>query len=110
MGKARARRQKLLAEPPFTVQIDNLSHEGRGVARRDGKAIFVEGALPGEEVRCLYTLRRSRHDEARVIEVLQAANGSNRAVPISRVAAVARCNIWNRRRNCNSSSVGCWTA
>jgi 23S rRNA (uracil1939-C5)-methyltransferase len=73
MGKARARRQKLLAEPPFTVQIDNLSHEGRGVARRDGKAIFVEGALPGEEVRCLYTLRRSRHDEARVIEVLQAA-------------------------------------
>jgi len=57
----------------FTVQIDNLTHEGQGVARRDGKAVFVEGALPGEEVRCVYTTRRSRRDEARTLEVLQAA-------------------------------------
>ena len=73
MGKARAKRQKLLAEPPFIVRIEDLSHEGRGVARREGKAVFVEGALPGEEVRCVYTARRGRHDEARTLEVLQAA-------------------------------------
>lgn len=58
---------------PFTLQIDNLTHEGQGVARRDGKAVFVEGALPGEEVRCAYTTRRSRRDEARTLEVLQAS-------------------------------------
>lgn len=73
MGKAQAKRQKLLAEPSFTVRIEDLSHEGRGVGRREGKAVFVEGALPGEEVRCVYTARRGRHDEARTIEVLQAA-------------------------------------
>jgi 23S rRNA (uracil1939-C5)-methyltransferase len=73
MGKARAKRQKLLAEPPFTAHIEDLSHEGRGVARREGKAVFVEGALPGEEVCCVYTARRGRHDEARTLEVLQAA-------------------------------------
>ena len=66
------RKSKLPAES-FTVQIDNLTHEGQGVARRDGKAVFVEGALPGEEVRCVYTARRSRRDEARTVEILQAA-------------------------------------
>ena len=66
------KKSKLPAEP-FTVHIDNLTHEGQGVARRDGKAIFVEGALPGEDVRCVYTTRRSRRDEARAVEILQAA-------------------------------------
>lgn len=58
---------------PFTTRIESLTHAGKGVARRDGKTVFVEGALPGEEVRCVYTTRRSRRDEARVVEVLHAA-------------------------------------
>jgi len=33
-----------------TLFIESLDQEGRGVARRDGKAVFVEGALPGETV------------------------------------------------------------
>ena len=32
------------------LQIESLDQEGRGIARRDGKVIFVEGALPGENV------------------------------------------------------------
>lgn len=34
---------------PITV-IESLDHEGRGVARYEGKTIFVEGALPQERV------------------------------------------------------------
>ena len=30
--------------------IESLDQEGRGIARRDGKAIFIEGALTGEVV------------------------------------------------------------
>lgn len=67
-----AKKSKIPVEP-FVVRVDDLTHEGQGVARRDGKAIFVEGALPGEEVRCVYTARRSRRDEARTVEVLRAA-------------------------------------
>ena len=67
-----AKKSKVPAEP-FTVRIEDLTHEGHGVARRDGKIVFVEGALPGEEVSCLYTTRRSRRDEARVLEVLTPA-------------------------------------
>ena len=32
------------------LRIESLDQEGRGVAHRDGKVMFVEGALPGEEV------------------------------------------------------------
>lgn len=32
------------------VTIESLDHEGKGVARQEGKTIFVEGALPGESV------------------------------------------------------------
>ncbi len=33
---------------PSIVAIESLDQEGRGIARVDGKAMFVEGALPGE--------------------------------------------------------------
>ena len=72
-GSTAKKRQALAAMEPFIVHIEDLTHEGHGVARRDGKAVFVEGALPGEEVRCMYTVRRGRHDEARVLEVLTPA-------------------------------------
>ncbi|MBM3357884.1 MAG: 23S rRNA (uracil(1939)-C(5))-methyltransferase RlmD [Betaproteobacteria bacterium] len=36
----------------YTLTVESLDQEGRGVARRDGKAVFVEGALPGELVSC----------------------------------------------------------
>lgn len=74
----RRRKQKLPAEPQHAV-IENLSHEGRGVARIDGKTVFIEGALPGETVMFRYTRRRSRHDEGVVTEVLTAS--SQRVVP-----------------------------
>ncbi len=71
MGRSAAKkRQAMATAEPFTVRIEDLTHEGHGVARRDGKAVFVEGGLPGEEVRCLYTARRSRRDEARIVNVL----------------------------------------
>lgn len=34
----------------FKVTIESLDQEGRGVAHRDGKAAFIEGALPQEVV------------------------------------------------------------
>ena len=34
----------------FRVTVETLDQEGRGVAHREGKAVFIEGALPGEKV------------------------------------------------------------
>ncbi|MEI6412669.1 MAG: 23S rRNA (uracil(1939)-C(5))-methyltransferase RlmD [Pseudomonadota bacterium] len=46
------------------VSIDSLTQDGRGVARLDGKVLFIDGALPGERVRVSIQRRQRRHDEA----------------------------------------------
>lgn len=59
-------------QTPFPADILDLSHDGRGVARRDnGKAVFVAGALPGEKVMAKQTARSRSFDEATTLEVLQ---------------------------------------
>jgi len=63
-----------LDRTPFQTDILDLSHDGRGVARRDdGKAVFISGALPGETVLAEPTARSRRFDEARTLEVLNAS-------------------------------------
>jgi 23S rRNA (uracil1939-C5)-methyltransferase len=53
------------------AEIGDLSHDGRGVTRIAGKAVFVAGALPGERVRLRFTGKHRHYDEAVVEEVLQ---------------------------------------
>jgi 23S rRNA (uracil1939-C5)-methyltransferase len=55
------------------ADIIDLSHDGRGVARVQGKATFVTRALPGERVRARVTRRRRSFDEAQTLEVLRAS-------------------------------------
>jgi 23S rRNA (uracil1939-C5)-methyltransferase len=52
------------------VEIESLTHDGRGVARLDGKTVFVAGALPGERALIRYSKRHRNYDEARVEELL----------------------------------------
>jgi 23S rRNA (uracil1939-C5)-methyltransferase len=58
---------------PERVEIIDLTHDGRGVARTDGKTLFVSDALPGETVTAVRMKRRRSHDEARLVEVLVPA-------------------------------------
>ena len=55
------------------VEIVDLAHDGRGVGRLDGKAVFVAGALPGERVRLGRRRRRGGIEEAELAEVLEPA-------------------------------------
>jgi 23S rRNA (uracil1939-C5)-methyltransferase len=59
--------------------IVDLAQDGRGVARVEGKAVFVDGALPGERVRFRIFKRRRQFDEAGMIEILAAS--PDRSVP-----------------------------
>ncbi|MFI4889960.1 MAG: 23S rRNA (uracil(1939)-C(5))-methyltransferase RlmD [Steroidobacterales bacterium] len=56
--------------PELTADIVALAHDGRGIARIDGKVVFVAGALPGERVRLLVQRRRRQMDEAALLEIL----------------------------------------
>ncbi len=51
----------------------DLAHDGRGVARIDGKAVFIAGALPGERVRYRVIRQRRQMDEGALSEVLIAS-------------------------------------
>src|SRR3990170_6981327 len=59
--------------------VESLSHECRGVAHVGGKAVFIEGALPGEEVRFRYLNRRRRYDNGAALEILRP--GPDRVPP-----------------------------
>lgn len=68
----RGRRSRVPSEP-ITVMIRDLAHDGRGVAKVEEKVVFVDGALPGEEVVANYTKVKKEYDEAQATEVLQSS-------------------------------------
>ena len=53
------------------MQVVSLAHDGRGVARVEGKTVFVDGALPGETVVASRSRKHRRYDEATLLEVLE---------------------------------------
>ena len=55
---------------PIEALVSELGHDGRGVARVDGKTVFVEGALPGETVSLRLRKRHRSYDEAELVELL----------------------------------------
>jgi 23S rRNA (uracil1939-C5)-methyltransferase len=69
----------LSLSPVQEGDIVDLAHDGRGVARIAGKAVFIEGALPSERVRFRVHKRRRQMDEAGLVDVLVAS--PDRAVP-----------------------------
>jgi 23S rRNA (uracil1939-C5)-methyltransferase len=67
-----AKRRTRAAVAPEEAQVAGLTHEGEGVVH-GGKTAFVAGALPGERVRFQRTRRHRQHDDAELLEVLQAS-------------------------------------
>lgn len=61
------------------ADVESLDHEGRGVAHVAGKAIFIEGALPGERVVYTSFRRKPNFENAHADRVLRAS--SQRVTP-----------------------------
>ena len=68
-----ARRRKKLPQQPVSAKIESLSHEGRGIAHVEGKTVFVNGALPGEDALFQYKKQRPKYDEAHALEITNPA-------------------------------------
>lgn len=54
--------------------VESLDHEARGIVRQDGKAIFVDGALPGETVDYASFRRKPNYELAHLVSVLKPSN------------------------------------
>lgn len=61
------------------AEIEKFSHDGRGIARIDGKTTFIQGALPGEQVSFQYLSKKKDFDEGKVVSILSPS--SSRAEP-----------------------------
>ena len=64
--------RKVVAAAVETATVDGMTHTGEGIIR-GGKAVFVAGALPGENVSYRRIRSHRQHDEAELVEVLTAA-------------------------------------
>ncbi len=65
--------KKAKAAAPAELQIERLSHEGRGIAHHEGRIVFVEQALTGERVLAKFTSMKGNYAEAATEQVLQAS-------------------------------------
>ncbi len=64
---------KPVSSTQLELRIDSLDHHGVGIGRHQGKALFVEGALPGERVRVRIREDRKQYALAELLQVLQPA-------------------------------------
>ncbi len=55
------------------ASIESLDRDGRGVAHCEGKAIFIEGALPGESVEYAPYVRKPSYELATARRILRAS-------------------------------------
>jgi 23S rRNA (uracil1939-C5)-methyltransferase len=64
---------------PMELLIESVDHEARGVAHHEGKAIFVDGALPGELVHANSYRKKPRFENAHITSILKPS--SSRVTP-----------------------------
>lgn len=109
MAKSPHRRKPLRRSPPAsrqtglwgkdTLLIERMSQEGRGIANRNGKIVFVSGALAGEQVQVQCTAVKRDYDEAGMIALLPQTPPSTQRVEPA-------CPIY---RDCGGCSLQHWS-
>lgn len=73
------RKQQRPSAVPVTTQIEKFSHDGRGVARINGKTTFIQNALPDETVTFQYIRKKRDFDEGLVLTVVEPS--THRVIP-----------------------------
>lgn len=67
------RRRKQIPKGIHTATIEALSHDCRGIAKIEGKTVFIQGALPEEVIEFSYTNKKKDYDEGKVEQILSAS-------------------------------------
>ncbi len=80
----------------IVVTIESLTNEGQGVARVDGYAVFVVGALAGEEVKAHVIKVAPSYAVAKTIEIIKPS--PDRVEPACDVfSQCGGCSLWHLR-------------
>ena len=54
----------------LTLDVTGTAFGGKGLARTDGMVVFIDGAVPGDRVRCRVVKKKRRFAEARVVDIV----------------------------------------
>ncbi|MDL2059228.1 23S rRNA (uracil(1939)-C(5))-methyltransferase RlmD [Mesosutterella sp. AGMB02718] len=71
MGRSYHSRKKQKTPDRFEIEIESLDQNGRGVGHREGKAVFVEGALPRERVIYERVRNKASFEDGRIVKLLR---------------------------------------
>ncbi|MGE6099194.1 23S rRNA (uracil(1939)-C(5))-methyltransferase RlmD [Aeromonas salmonicida] len=89
--------QKKSTQPQrIEFTVDSLDHHCVGIGRHQGKAIFIEGALPGEQVKARILDDKKQYAHAALQQVVTPA--ANRIAPF--------CNHYRECGGCNAQHLG----
>ena len=64
-------RRSDITETVFKAQIEKIAAGGAGLARLEGKSIFIEGSVPGETVLCRITEEHPSWSRAELLEIIE---------------------------------------
>lgn len=74
LARAPGGKARIASDESLPLVIERLAHDGRGVAHSaNGKTVFVDQALPGEQVEVAVHLTRKRFDEAHIKSLLNTS-------------------------------------
>ncbi|RSM25343.1 23S rRNA (uracil(1939)-C(5))-methyltransferase RlmD [Aeromonas salmonicida] len=89
--------QKKSTQPQrIEFTVDSLDHHCVGIGRHQGKAIFIEGALPGEQIKARILDDKKQYAHAALQQVVTSA--ANRIAPF--------CNHYRECGGCNAQHLG----
>lgn len=66
-------RPRALPAGRHMLVIDRMADDGRGIAKHNGKTVFVKGALPGERVEVGYSASHKKYDEAELLNIVESS-------------------------------------
>lgn len=97
MNRGRGRPRRATDAPAATGQrielsLERLTHDGRGIGRWQGRTVFVEGGLPGEQVVARVVRARSKLIEAR-LEQLRTASPERQEPACPHIALCGGCSL-----------------
>lgn len=56
------------------LYIEDISDQGQGIGKIDGFAVFVQGAVPGDRVKCVLTKVKKNFAFAKLVDILEASS------------------------------------
>lgn len=73
------------------VNIEKLDHYGRGIARIDSVPVFIDNALPGENIEIEITNKKKKFYEAKTVEIIEKSD----------LRVISSCPYYNECGGCN---------